>query len=95
MICLFTSQPCFPCPPSSNKGFSVDDICVLFVKMKKIYQPPLGKIGLEALLKCEVLQYVKVHDIPHTAYKIKIHSKQLKRVLTILGRGASMLTPGS
>lgn len=67
--------------PHLIKESSVDDICVLFVKMKKIYQPPLGKIGLEALLKCEVLQYVKVHDIPHIAYKIKIHSKHLKRVI--------------
>ena len=38
----------------------------------------LGKPGLEALMKCSILWYVRVGD---TAYKVKINTCQLKAVM--------------
>lgn len=43
-----------------------------------MYDPPLGKLGLEALLKCNILHYIRIGD---ATYKIKIKTCQLKTVM--------------
>ena len=56
----------------------IPEVSVLYVRLKKIYNPPLGKLGLEAMMKCDILHYVRVGD---AAYKIKIKTWQLTTVL--------------
>ena len=43
-----------------------------------MYDPPLGKFGLEGLMKCSILCYARVGD---TTYKVKIKTCQLKAVV--------------
>ncbi len=57
---------------------NVSGVSVLYVRLKKICDPPLGKLGLEALTKCSILQYVRIGD---AAYKIKIETCQLKTIM--------------
>ena len=40
--------------------------------------PPLGKSGFEALLRCPILLYARVGE---TAYKLKVHTCHLKAIL--------------
>ena len=35
-------------------------ISVLYLKLKEKYDPPLGKLGLEALTKCPITMYAQV-----------------------------------
>ena len=70
--CAFPSSEIIS--PESN----ISGVSTLYVKLKKKYVPPLGKPGLEALMKCSILWYVRVGD---TAYKVKINTCQLKAVM--------------
>ena len=56
----------------------ISDVSTLYVKLKKIYDPPMGKLGLEALMKCNILCYARVGD---AAYKVKVKTCQLKAVM--------------
>ena len=47
---------------------------MLYIRLKETYDPPLGKLGLEALTKCPVINYVRVTG---TAYKTKVHIKTI------------------
>ena len=44
---------------------------VLYIRLKETYDPPLGKLGLEALTKCPIINYVRITG---TAYKTKVHT---------------------
>lgn len=59
---------------SKSAGTSLETndsgVSVLCIRLKETYDPPLGKLGLEALTKCPIINYVKISG---TAYKTKVH----------------------
>lgn len=66
----------FPFSQSCCNGNWSELLCHLPIRLKKYYDPPLGKSGLAALTKCDILQYVKVCNFQTVAYKVKVKSNQ-------------------
>ena len=50
----------FPSSEIISPEANISGVSTLYVKLKKMYGPPLGKLGLEALMKCSILCYVRV-----------------------------------
>ena len=73
---LLRSLP-VPLPISSTEVHN-PGVTVLYMKLKDTYDPPLGKLGLEALMKCPIVKYVRVGG---RAYKVKIQTCHLKTTM--------------